>query len=93
MRQKVNGKITNLLGDDDSSQVAPRRGPRKRAHAKAGAHHVHDIYVELFLRPVRVRVMLMHRLRFKAHDVAAGVKGKGVRALDRLVAENTVDVR
>lgn len=33
-----------------------------------------------------IEVTLWHRLRFKAHDVAAGVDGPGVRPLDVLVA-------
>jgi hypothetical protein len=36
-----------------------------------------------------VEVALWHRLRFKAHDVAADVEGPGVRPLDVLVARET----
>ena len=36
---------------------------------------------------VKLRALLVHRLRFKAHDVAAGVKGEGVRPLDLLVLQ------
>jgi hypothetical protein len=37
--------------------------------------------------PVKLRVMVVHRLRFKAHDVAHDVKGDGVRPLDLLVLD------
>ena len=36
-----------------------------------------------------VRVELVHRLRFKSHDVARDVRGAGVRPLDQLVLEKT----
>ncbi len=40
-----------------------------------------------------VRVRVVHRLRFKEHDVAADAKGPGVRPLDLFVASETVRVR
>ena len=43
--------------------------------------------------PATVRVLLVHRLRHKAHDVAAGLKGPGVRPLDRVIFERTLEVR
>ena len=44
-------------------------------------------------RPVRIRVELYHRLRFKRHDVAANVKGIGVRPLDLLVLEKFLEAK
>jgi len=43
--------------------------------------------------PARVRIRVVHRLRFKEHDVAAGVEGPGVRPLDLFIASETLRVR
>jgi hypothetical protein len=43
--------------------------------------------------PVKLRVLLLHRLRFKAHDPAKGVEGDGVRPLDLVVVRKEWTVR
>jgi hypothetical protein len=42
---------------------------------------------------MRVRVELIHRLRFKRHDVAGNVTGPGARPLDEMIRASEVEVK
>ena len=89
-------EFAQVLEDADGSTHVPFwRAARLREDTRLAPGE--PVRVEhVFAAPagaVKLRVELWHRLRFKAHDPAAGVEGPGARPLDKLLTFRHLDVR
>ncbi len=89
-------EFAQVLADADGNTHVPfwravkvvedtRLGPE----GKVDTAHVFELTGE---GPYRIQAQLIHRLRYKQHDIAARIKGAGVRPLDEVVAEAAADV-